>query len=230
MNPNLRIVTVENEDDTSRDTLRTLIQQRDAALVVREKSRDAADRANAFIARLQAGLRDFAGVDARIADERAQQFKVALAEGETAPSLDMSPELVALSARRMNLENQLAAGQQAQQQLAQELRDAQQILDNLQAQVLTAAKKVVANHADTMAAQLADMEQRAGAARRRLLGASAMRTQDKGPFPLQPQTIALLRDSPSNSIFTRNTGDDVRFWDAWRERLMTDADALPDEV
>jgi hypothetical protein len=142
--------------------------------------------------------------------------------------LSLSPELSAIAGKRLDVANQLNAARQAQECLALELSEAQKTLNRLEADVAHAARGVVAFYADGLARHLADVERRAGAIRRRLLGVTALR--QGAPFPVAAATVALLRDSPSNHAPGNNSADDTRFWDGWRDRLTRDAEALPDEL
>ena len=228
MNAPFQIPHAELGDEELRAELRQLIKQRDAALTLRDRARDAADRANAFVASLEESLATFDGTDNRIASERAQAFKRALAMGDAKPMLSLSPELSAIAAKRLDVANELNGARQAQECLASELAEAQQTLNRLQADTERAARAVVAFYADAMARQLADLERRAGRMRQRLLGVTAV--SPRPPFPVAASTVALLRDSPANHASGWNSSaDDTRYWDSWRERLTHDSEALPDD-
>ncbi len=224
-NTNLKLVEqpdADHEEAALRSELRRLLEQRDAALVLRDKAADTSERAAQFIAGIEAGLADFASVDARVAQERATAFKVAL-ERNAEPVLAISSELKALSARRMDLENQLAGARLARETLTQELQEAQTTLDRLQANVEQMARAVVGHTADQKARELAEYEAECATLRQRLLGATAMRPG--GQFPLQSQTLALLRDEPANAIFSRNGAGDATRWNDLYAKLLHDHSA-----
>jgi DNA repair exonuclease SbcCD ATPase subunit len=227
MTAKLRVVTDEIGDEQLRAELHLHIEQRDASLSLRDRARDAASRATEFVEKLNNALAEFDNVDSRIIAERASAFKRALANGQAAPMLSLSPELVAANAKRLDAESQLNAAKQAHMALIQELNDAEQTYAAHQANVEKVARAVVAFHADAMARELAALEQQAGKTRQLLLGVTSLRP---GPaYPVSASTVSLLRDAPRNSVYGRETADDCKFWDSFRARLQLDSEAAPDE-
>ena len=227
MSANLKLVEHEASDAELRAELCMHIEQRDAALKLRDAARDAADRAEAFVGGLETSMAEFADTDTRIAASRAQAFKEALAKGNATPMLSLSPELSAIAGKRLDVANQLNAARQARECLTEELNDAERALLMHQGEVERGARAVVAFHADAMARQLAETEKRAGAMRRRLLGITALR--QGAPYPVGADTVTLLRSSPSNHAPGGNDANDTRYWDSWRDRLTHDSAAKPDE-
>jgi hypothetical protein len=227
MTAKLRVVTEEIGDEQLRAELRLHIEQRDAATITRDKCRDAADRATEFVDKLEQEFEEFSSIDNRIIAERASAFKRALANGQAAPMLSLSPELVAANAKRLDAESQLAAARQAHAALMQELNDAEKTFAMHQQNVERAARAVVAFHADSMARHLADIENQAGKTRQRLLGVTSIRPG--WAYPVSASTVSLLRDAPRNSVYGRETADDCKYWDSFRARLQLDSEAAPDE-
>jgi hypothetical protein len=219
---------VEDRDTELRGELRVLIQQRDLAKARRDKTRDACERAQKFVATLESNLAKFADVNTRIAQERGEAFRQSLIEGETLPMLSLSKELTAAAGQKLDAENQLSGGTQALEALSAELEAENAELAALESNTLTAAKKVCANHGDVLADTLRGMEREAGELRRRLLGLTQMRSPNIGAYPLGREAVALLRDIGVNSQATGTSGEDVIWWDTWLHRLCVDADAQPD--
>ena len=210
-----------------RAALAAKIRERNLAQSRRDQTAEAVKRAANFVGRLEANLAAFADTDSRIARSRAESFRRALAEGDATPMLSLSSELGKAAAQKLDAENQLDAARQAYKALALELAEEQASLDRLKADTRTAAKHVISCYADHKAVELAQLENEAGELRRKLLGLTQMRSPHIGNYQLAPQTIALLRDDPINSLSTRNSGNDVRHWDLWLERLLNDAEAMP---
>lgn len=227
MSANLKLV--EDRDAELRGELRMLIEQRDLAKSRRDKTADAVERAQGFVARLEDNLAKFADVNTRIAASRAEAFRQSLIDGETLPMLSLSKELTAAAGQKLDAENQLSGGAQALESLSVELSTENDELNVLEANVLTAAKKVVANHGDMLAVSLRRMEREAGDLRRRLLGLTQIRTPAIGQYPLGADAVMLLRSLGDNASATNASGEDVKFWDEWLHRLCVNADAAPSE-
>jgi chromosome segregation ATPase len=224
-----KLVQVEDRDTTLRSELRILIQERDLVKSRRDKTQDAVERGQKFVAQLEANLAKFDDVGERVAQERGRAFRQSLINGETLPMPSLSKELSAASAQRLDAENQLSGGTQALEALTMELDNENRELSVLESDVLTVAKKVCANHGDVLADTLRRMEREAGELRRRLLGLTQMRSPNIGAYPLGAQAVSLLRDIGVNSMATHTSGEDVQFWDEWLHRLRVDADARPEE-
>jgi hypothetical protein len=110
------------------------------------------DGAKSFVRSLEARVQSFADLDARISKERAVAIKAALAAGER-PSMDLSPELAASNAEKVEAENQLSAARQAAASLA---------ADHAQEQVKEVGSRQVVQHAaaDVFAAEIGAMIER----------------------------------------------------------------------
>ncbi len=232
MSAALKLIEPKPQADEAalRHDLATKLEERDSALARRDKARATADSADAFIGELQARVDAFDAIDAQIANERALAFKAALAKGDAMPKLTLSPELARASTARLDAENNLAGAKQAAAALNEELAVTERTLAQCEANAKAAAKAVVAQHANAMAHELSQLETHAGEMRRRLLGVTAMRAPHVGEYQVSRETMALLRDNPINSIYTRNSAEDVLYWDRYLARLMRDANAQPDEA
>ena len=134
------------------------------------------------------------------------------------------------STARLDAENNLSAARQAAASLNEELTAAERTLALCEANARTAAKAVVGFRADAMARELAKIETQAGEMRRRLLGVTATRPPHVGQYQVKPETMALLRDDPINSVYRHNSGEDAQYWDRWLARLMRDANAKAEET
>jgi hypothetical protein len=226
MTPHPKVV--EDKDTELRDELRHLISQRDTAKTRRDKTADAVERAQKFVAQLEGHLAKYADVSDRIGRSRAEAFRKSLIDGAALPMLSLSSELTKASAERLDCENQLSAARDAQASLTAELDAENAELDVLEKDTKACAKKVIANYGDILATTLARMEQEAGDLRRRLLGLTQMRSPDIGPYPTSSETVMLLRGSAN--VATNASGEDVQFWDEWLRRLVVNADVRPMET
>ena len=228
MSANLKLVTEEQDPDEVmlRQALHVAIEARDAADVIFSKAKDTCERAVKFISRLESAGDEYGDVDGRIARERADALRTAL-ERNVAPSFDASAELRELSARRLDLGNQIAAARLAQETLARELEEAKQTLDRLQGAVEVAALKVAGHVADALARDLGAREADCAVLRRRLLGATTLRPRNQ--IPLDRGTLALLRDDAASGLVSRNDVTGAQWWNALVSRLMNDSEARPDD-
>jgi hypothetical protein len=220
---NLKLVTDDDPDEIElRRALHVAIEARDAANVIFAKASDTNERAVQFISRLENALDEFGDVDGRVARERANAFRVAL-EHNSSPVLETSAELRELSARKLDLGNQLAAARLAQETLTKELNDANQTLDRAQGAVEVAALKVAGHIADTLARDLGAREADCATLRRRLLGATTLRPRNQ--IPLNQRTLALLRDDSASGLVSRNDVTGAAWWNDLVSRLMNDSGA-----
>ncbi len=228
INPNLKVVG--DQDDTPavtpREALQAAIELRDACRLRIEKSRATCIRASALVDRLEKALGDFDAVHERVLAARAESFKRALTEGidEMSPQAP-SVELNAVGLRKLEAQSQLAAARQAHDELAADLSSAESELATRQSNVEHAARNVIGERVDEMARDLLAQEKKIGAARARLMGATALRRD--GGFKIAPSTMALLRDSPRN-LLVATSADDRAWWDSWFSRLTEDPNATAD--
>ncbi len=225
MAANLKVVETDH-DAILRDELRTLIQQRDLSKARRDATADAVERANTFCGNLESHLAKFDAVAERVSKARTEAFRKSLLDGAALPVLSLSNELTKANSERLDVENQLNAARDARASLATELETENAELDTLEANVKNAAKKIVANYGDMLAMKLKNMETEIGALRRRLMGVTQMRSPDIGSYPVNSETVMMLRGGPN--MATNASADDVQFWDGWLHRLMVDADARPE--
>jgi hypothetical protein len=217
-------------EDNSRRELARVITLRCERGVARDKAAQAVERAEALIAEIESDLRGYADLDAKIAEERAEQIKASLEYG-LALTMAVSPELSALAAKRIDAENHKAAAEQALAKLRGDLA----LADN----EFVAAAHAVEDQAIAVAAfsikplvdKLRDVESQAYELRRLCVGYGAVRTRDSKFLPIDGDSVTLLRSPPSGAGLLRSTGlDAVTTWRGYLDRLSADAYAQLDHA
>ena len=126
--------------------------------------------ADRFIASLDEVVDAFAGVDARIAEERAEAIRDALASGAV-PSMSISAELADATARRAEAQNQLSAAKQARHALLKAEDVAKVAVDDARTAAAAAVAAIVRAEADAIAREVERLEAEAMQLRAKLAGA-----------------------------------------------------------
>ncbi|MGC1863675.1 MAG: hypothetical protein WA733_21780 [Methylocystis sp.] len=221
---NLKLVEPEPDPDETalRHTLRRELEQRDAALAVRDKAAATVEAARGHLAAVEEELRQFDNLDDDIAASRATRIAESLEAGGGVPDLD-TPELHALIVKRGEAANRLSAFRQAMTRLEASLAEAERTLAARRSNVASAALAVVGHIVDTHARELRHIEEAAAVLRKKLIGATALRPGAQ--TPLHPSTLAMLRDDPPNAILSRNDGSEARVWNGLFAELLNDPEA-----
>jgi hypothetical protein len=223
MSANLKVVSNDDPDETAlRFALRHELEQRDAALAVRDKAAATVEAARGHLAAVENELSAYDDLDEQIAASRATRIAESLEAGGGVPDLD-TPELHALIVKRGEAANRLNAFRQAMTRLEAGLADAERTLAARRSNVASAALAVVGHIVDTHARALRHTEEQAAALRKKLIGATALRPGAQ--TPLHPSTLALLRDDPPNAILSRNDGSEAHVWNDLFARLLNDPEA-----
>jgi hypothetical protein len=228
MSANLKVVSNEDPDEAAlRHTLRRELEQRDAALSLRDKAAATVEAARGHLAAVEEELRQFDDLDDDIEAARATRIAESLEAGGGVPDLD-TPELHQVIVRRGEASNRLSAFRQAMTRLESSLADAERTLAARRSNVASAALAVVGHIVDTHARELRHIEEQAAALRKKLIGATALRPGAQ--TPLHRDTLAMLRDDPPNAVLSRNDGSAAPIWNGLFAKLLNDPGArLGDE-
>ena len=154
---------------TARDELTAAQRIRDVFAESATTSAEAVLRARAFVASLEFKTKAFANLDAKVAAERAASMKAAMARGE-APKFDISPELAAAAAEKMEIENQILAARAGLNELQREAEEAAERLAAARVEVGRKIEAVVLEVTAAMAARINALEAEALEARALLEG------------------------------------------------------------
>ena len=218
---NLQVIDGGLEPDQGeielRQALRKALEQRDAALAVRDKAQATVEAARQHLAVVEGELKQYDGLDDEIAARHATLIGESLESGGGLPDLD-TPELNQLIARRMATTNRANAVTRAAKRLQATLDDANAKLRERQAAVDQAALKIVGHAADARARELAEIEQAAATLRRRLLGACVLRPPGSA-IPLAAETLKLLRDDSASALVSKNDTSMGALWNGLFTRL-----------
>ncbi|WP_146030255.1 hypothetical protein [Methylocella silvestris] len=195
------------------------------------------DGARKFLREVEGSLAQFADIDARIAGERTSNIRDAICGG-MAPTLELSDDLRSATVAKAEAANRLEAARQASAALASE--HAACVLDENEAKraVDACLFDVVADEADSLAAELLAAEAEATEIRTRLhaLGSVAVRNSSgvARPFPLSPfQLSALIEHRKGsdcelrNTLAWRRTQEHALAWRSYVGALAHDAAAMP---
>jgi hypothetical protein len=229
MASNLKLVESEQDPDETalRHTLRRELEQRDAALSLRDKAKSNVEAASDALQACAGELERYAQLDEQIAEERANQIAASLESGGGFPRLETPVALQALTSKRDEVGNRRLAIAQALKRLEATLAEAERTLAARQSNVASAALSVVGHIVDMQARELRYIEEQAAALRKKLIGSCALRPGAQ--TPLHPSTLALLRDDPANAILSRNDGSEARVWNGLFAKLLNDPEARLDE-
>jgi hypothetical protein len=224
MAANLKLVTEEDPDEAAlRFALRRELEQRDAALAVRDKAAATVEAARGHLLAVENELSAYDDLDEQIAASRATKIAESLESGGGLPADLDAPELSQLIVRRGETSNRLSAFRQAMTRLESRLAEAERTLAARQSNVASAALSVVGHIVDMQARELEYIEQQAAMLRKKLIGATALRPGAQAP--LHPSTLAMLRDDPPNAILSRNDGSEARVWNGLFAKLLNDPEA-----
>lgn len=176
-----------------REALRAAIEAHDAALAAAKSAEATLARAAAYHNELTNKLAEFADVDARVASERADAIRAAMANG-TAPVFEVSAELSAALAKKLDAENRLEAAKQAVSALHAEHDAAQQHAERVGIALEWAAERVMLSAADALAAEYAATLSKARELYLAMWGMSV------APIRRPPEEITRLSPAPTRSL------------------------------
>jgi hypothetical protein len=194
-------------------------EERNARRQKRDQASRAVERVTKAIAAIERDLAAFSHVDAAVARECTASILRSL---ETAEEFELafSSELMESWEKKIALERAFAAVRHAQAFLLQELQVAEQRLTEAERDVESAAVAVAALEVEPIAVELADIEGRAAALRRLLLGYGALRHAG-GFLPMSRSAALLLRGEKAP-----HDPEAVACWSSYLARLATDAQAI----
>jgi hypothetical protein len=225
MAANLKVVTDNDPDETAlRHTLRRELEQRDAALAVRDKAAATVESARGHLLAVENELSAYDDLDEQIAASRATRIAESLESGGGLPADLDAPELHALIIKRGEAANRLSAFRQAMTRLEASLAEAERTLAARRSNVASAALAVCGHLVDVQARELRYIEEQAAMLRKKLIGATALRPGAQ--TPLHRDTLAMLRDDPPNAVLSRNDGSAAPIWNQLFARLLNDPEAL----
>jgi hypothetical protein len=216
----------EDADDIAlRHALRRELEQKSAALAVRDKAAATVEAARRHLAGVESELKEFDDLDEGIAARRASIIAESLEAGGV-PDLD-TPELRDLIIKRAEADNRRSAFAMALTKLEASLAEAERALAARRHNVESAALAIVGHAVDMRAHALREIEEQAAALRKKLLGATALRPGAQ--TPLRSETLALLRDDCASARLSRNDTSEAPRWNGLFARLLNDPEARPDE-
>lgn len=214
---------------TPRETLAAAIHARDEAIEADELARVAVAGADRLVAEIAATLATFECVGERIAAERAEEMRAAIAAG-TRPSFTASAELADAIVQKGEAENQLAAAQQARSTLQAEADAARHRCTQAANAVAAAVNDVIRFEADEIARRVAALEAEARALRAKAVGAEYAPPVGRTK-PGEAEAAMLRTNERVTDMAVRNTPDWIaaeRYrarWQAFAAELERDPGA-----
>jgi hypothetical protein len=231
MTRNLKLVESDRDeiDEELRANLRKALEEKAAALAVRDKAGAVVESAKRHLADVEAELRQFDSLDEHIASARATKIAEALEAGAGLDVvLDDAPELRELIIRRGECANRHSAFSQAMTRLEKTLDESNATLRARQADVDHAALAIVGHVVDVRALDLVRLEADAADLRRQLLGACVTRPPGQ-QIPLAPATLKLLRDDCAGALVNKNDVTRAALWNTMFSKLLHDPEARIDD-
>jgi hypothetical protein len=220
---------IEIDDAELRADLRKALEQRDAALAVRDKAQATVEAAKRHMATVEAEQHEYDHLDDEIASARAAKIAESLEAGGGMPTLETPTEYAQLVLRRADAANRLLAFAQALTRLEANLDEANATLRARQSEVDKAALRIVGCVADNQARELRLAERAVAELRRKLLGATVMRPPGS-QIPLSAATMKLLRDDCAGALVSKNDTSMGSIWNGLFMRLSRgDSEARIDE-
>jgi hypothetical protein len=208
----------EIDDAELRADLRKALEQRDAALAVRDKAAACVEAVDKQLGVIDSLLSRFAELDDELATARANDIATSLEAGDGLPPMRLSDELQARVAQRIDATERRAAFEQAAKKLRANLDEANATLRARQAEVDKAALRIVGCIADNQARELRLAERAVADMRRKLLGACVMRPPGS-QIPLSAATLKLLRDDCAGALVSKNDTSMGSIWNGLFTRL-----------
>ena len=227
--------TLENESvKNARLSLKIAIECHKAAAAEIMNASQNLEAAQAFVGVIKRQLSDFADVDAKIAHERATAIKSALQAGKS-PKMEISSALAEMNAKRLELENQLNAAQQATAAIAGELAQAQSKAGNLKNAINAAIAHLVELQLEERGARLCALQAEARQLYALIYSGSFL-SFGKGPVPLSRETIgalhapSLMDDHHAHLLVHGNQAGNMRIkWGEFVEALSSNPDSVFDQ-
>jgi hypothetical protein len=220
---------IEIDDGELRVNLRKALEQRDAALAVRDKAAATIEAVDKQIGVIDSLLSRFAQLDDDLATARANDITMSLEAGDGLPPMRLSAELEGRVMQRIDATERRAAFEQAAKKLRADLEEANATLRARQAEVDKAALRIVGCVADQRARELRLAEQATASLRRQLLGACVTRPPGS-QIPLAPATLKLLRDDSASALVSKNDTSGAGPWNRLFTKLCGgDSEARLDE-
>jgi hypothetical protein len=165
-----------------REKLNAVISKYHDSVAAADNAKETLSRAQAFVSGLEAQASAFGAVDKKIAASRAASIEKAISAGE-APTIEISPELAAELAKKLDAENHLTAARQAVSVLQEKCDAFNQAAARSDLEREWAAAEVLSSEstgmAEAFAADFKDL-------RRRYFVLQAMTTQR---VPIDPTTL-----------------------------------------
>jgi hypothetical protein len=205
------------DDAVPRAELRKALEERDAALALRDKAAATVEAARRHLRDVENELCQYDDLDEKIATKRAGVIAESLEAGGGVPDLDI-PELHELIVKRGEANNRHAAFTMALTKLEANLDEANATLRARQADVDKSALRIVGCVADNQARELRLAEQITADMRRKLLGATVMRPPGS-QIPLSSATMKLLRDDCLGALISKNDTSQGALWNSLFTRL-----------
>jgi hypothetical protein len=203
-----------------RDALRAAQQAHREAVAARDRAQELADRAKQRAEQADAELADYADLDERITAFYVRQI-------ESDAQAELPYPLARAQAERGKVVDKIAAAHKPHARLAGQTKAADQQVQQAHRQLQAAATRVITQHAEELADELADAEQDACDKRTQLLSLarSWLPLGQPGPTALPPRVQKLLTNAPPRA---HEDGDAIARWRDWHQRLIDDADAAWD--
>jgi hypothetical protein len=206
------------DDGELRAELRKALEQRDAALALRDKAAAIVEAARRQIAVIDSELAGYARLDDEVAEARGRLIAESLEAGGGMPPLTLPADMRERVLARTDAESRRQAFDQALRRLEVNLDEANATLRARQGEVDKAALRIVGCVADNQARELRLAELVVADMRRKLLGATVMRPPGS-QIPLSAATMKLLRDDCASALVSKNDTSMGSIWNGLFTRL-----------